>query len=80
MAQLYFMGRLEDSFGPMSQDDIPPNVSTVTDLKKWLHDQNGAEAILAPSVRTAINDVIVPDSTAVKNTDKIVFLPLVGGG
>lgn len=82
MAKLFYLGRLVDITGAGSEvRDLPDDIVATPALRDWLDGLHGASgALLAGSVRIAINNEIVPEPAAITNTDEIAFMPPVGGG
>ncbi|KCZ93367.1 MoaD/ThiS family protein [Hyphomonas johnsonii] len=82
MATLFYLGRLMDALGTGTETlAIPPGVNDTAALRTWLDAERQLGGILTePTVRLAINDVIVSEPCAISDTDEIAFLPPVGGG
>ncbi len=81
MRILYF-GRLSDIAGGLSEDlRLPPGICDSSALRSWLDAARGFDGALRHrSVRTAVNNMIVPDPHPVSDTDEVAFMPPVGGG
>lgn len=72
-----FLQREEDQY------ELPENVKTVDDLKRWLskQDESLKEAFeTMPRLRSAVNQEMAENETVVKNGDEIAFFPPVTGG
>jgi len=80
MAELEFLGRLSDVFGPTQSLALPSDVETIADLKVWLNASYDTNALSSASIRTVVNNAMEQDSFHIQNTDKIAFFPPVGGG
>lgn len=82
MAELLYFGRLTDVTGTDTERVALPNKVTDTlALRRWLDAARGWDGVLTdPTVRIAINDEIVPDPSPIAESDRIAFLPPVGGG
>lgn len=80
MAELEFLGRLSDIFGPTKSLDLPNDVETIADLKIWLNSSYDTKALAGEAIRAIINNALVQDNNCIDNDDKIAFFPPVGGG
>ena len=82
MIKVLYFGRLSDRAGHREEQlDLPQGVNTLGSLKTWL--ENSRElggALLDPSVKTMINQVLVHEDAALSGDEEIGFLPPVGGG
>jgi len=82
MIKVLYFGRLSDRAGRHEERlDLPQGVTHLSGLKNWLensHDLGGA--LLDPSVKTMINQVLVHEDAALTGDEEIGFLPPVGGG
>jgi len=83
MARLLFFGKLGDLAGGRLRDQaLPEGVSTVAQLISALGKDDPAlgEALLAPSIRFAVNENMAAGDAAIRDSDEIAFLPPVSGG
>ncbi|MBQ8828492.1 MAG: molybdopterin converting factor subunit 1 [Burkholderiaceae bacterium] len=72
-----FLQREEDQY------ELPENVKTVDGLKRWLskQDESLKKAFeTMPRLRSAVNQEMAENETAVKNGDEVAFFPPVTGG
>lgn len=77
--KLTFFGRLRDAIGVHSLDSsVPANVEDSESLRLWI----GAEfpALLDPTVRIALDDVLVSGAAPIAGVSEVAFLPPVSGG
>ena len=77
--KILFLGRLADAAGGGERSvDLPPDVGDAEALRCWL----GAEfpALLDPSVRLIVNDVLARRDQPVSANDEVAFFPPVSGG
>lgn len=81
MARVLFFGRLSDLAGGRSRD-WKVEGGTVSDLVAALarHDAGLGEALQAPSVRCAVNEIVTDRDTIIGDEDEIAFMPPVSGG
>lgn len=82
MANLLYFGKLvEVTRHAQEKVDLTPTLSTTDDLRKWIDERLGSEGLfLEPTIRIAINNEIVIEPHAIKQSDEIAFMPPVGGG
>ena len=77
--KLRFFGRLRDAVGVAEFDSaVPPHVVDSEAMRHWI----GAEhpALLEPSVRIAIDDVLATVAVPIEGATEAAFLPPVSGG
>lgn len=82
MRKILYFGRLADLTGCQEEMlDIPIEVETVSALRKWLDARfNATGALLDPTVRIALDQEIIFDTTPIQAAKEIAFMPPVGGG
>ena len=82
MIKVLYFGRLSDRAQRREEQlDLPQGISTLSGLKNWLEDSRElGGALLDPSVKTMINQVLVHEDAALSGDEEIGFLPPVGGG
>lgn len=82
MATLEYFGKLADLAQTERENvDLPAHLSDTDDLRAWLCSTRGwGEDISDPRVRIAINDSVCAEPSPINQTDRIAFLPPVGGG
>ena len=77
--KILFLGRLADAAGERERTiDLPPEVADVELLRALLGNQ--LPALLDPSVRVIVNDVLAHHGQAITATDEVAFFPPVSGG
>jgi molybdopterin converting factor small subunit len=77
--KLTFFGRLRDSVGAGELDfPVPTNIVDSESLRSWLGDRH--PALLDPSVRIALDDMVVSGPAPLAGVLEIAFLPPVSGG
>ncbi len=77
--KLTFFGRLRDAIGVPELDySVPANVGDSESLRRSI----GADypALLDPTVRIALDDVLVSGAAPIAGVREIAFLPPVSGG
>ena len=76
---LRFFGRLRDSVGvPHMMLAVPPQIIDSEALRRWIGEEY--PALLDPSVRIAIDDVLATGSLPISGATEAAFLPPVSGG
>ena len=82
MAKILYFGRLSDISGATEESlDLPENISTAGDLRRFLDLRFEAGGVLLePTVRIAVNNELCFDETSLSDSDEIAFMPPVGGG
>ena len=76
---LRFFGRLRDMVGVSHMMlAVPPQIVDSDALRRWLGEQY--PALLDPSVRIAIDDVLVTGAAPLAGASEAAFLPPVSGG
>lgn len=77
--KLTFYGRLRDSIGHHQLDRSPPaRVGDSEALRLWIGGEH--PVLLDPTVRIAIDDVLVNGAVPIAGVREIAFLPPVSGG
>ena len=77
--KLTFFGRLRDAVGVGEMDcSIPTNVVNSEALRAWIGGQY--PALLDPSVRIALDDVLASGAVPIAGVAEAAFLPPVSGG
>jgi len=80
---LYF-ARLREALGLSTEEaELPEDVTDVADVMQWLAARGGVWAEQfdgCRQIRAALNQELVPDSTAVSRGDEVAFFPPVTGG
>ncbi|MEM7767174.1 MAG: MoaD/ThiS family protein [Pseudomonadota bacterium] len=77
-----YFGKLMDAAG-CSEEHIalPDGIADSEALRGWLDTaRNMHGALLAPTVRIAVNDAIAKAPLPIRDGDEIAFMPPVGGG
>ena len=77
--KLSFFGRLRDAVGAAELErTVLPHVTDSEEIRRWI----GADypALLDPSVRIAIDDVLAACSVPIEGASEVAFLPPVSGG
>ncbi len=82
MARLLYFGRLTDVLGTSAETlALPAEIRDTSALRQWLdNDRQLGGALMAKSIRVAVNDDIVAEPWPIAEGDEIAFLPPVGGG
>ncbi len=82
MIKILYFGRLSDRAGLREEQlDLPGGVTHLSGLKNWLEESRElGGALMDPSVKTMINQVLVHEDAALTGDEEIGFLPPVGGG
>ena len=77
--KIIFLGRLADAAGDRERTlDLPPDITDTGSLRRWLSDEY--PALLDPSVRLIVNDVLAARDQPVSANDEVAFFPPVSGG
>lgn len=77
--KILFLGRLADAVGEHERTlDLPREIADVDGLRRWLGDR--IPALLDPSVRVIVNDVLAHPAQPVAADDEVAFFPPVSGG
>ena len=77
--KILFLGRLADVAGERERTfDPPPGLTDIDTLRNWLGEQ--IPALLDPSVRVIVNDVLAHPGQTVAADDEVAFFPPVSGG
>lgn len=83
MITVLFFAGLREAVGTASETlAVPADVNTVAALRDHLAARGGAWAALekAKNLRAAVNQDMVPLTTAIKDGDEVAFFPPVTGG
>ena len=76
---LRFFGRLRDSVGVSHMMlAVPPHIADSDALRRWIGEEY--PALLDPSVRIAIDDVLAIGAIPLSGASEAAFLPPVSGG
>ena len=83
LSVLYF-ARLRDAIGRSGEDiEVPADVTTVGELRSWLLQRgapwSAAFAQVRP-IRVAMDQVMAPDATRLRDGAEVAFFPPVTGG
>jgi len=77
--KLTFFGRLRDAMGTHGVDcSLPETVADSESLRAWLGEQY--PALLDPTVRIALDDVLVSGAAPIAGVREVAFLPPLSGG
>lgn len=77
--KVVFLGRLADAVGERERNlDLPPEIADVDALRGWLGEQ--IRALLDPTVRVIVNNVLAHRGQAIAADDEVSFFPPVSGG
>ena len=77
--KIIFLGRLADAAGERERSvDAPPGITDVEALRGWLGEQ--VPALLGPSVRMIVNNVLAHRGQSLAPADEVAFFPPVSGG
>ena len=77
--KIVFLGRLADAAGTREQSiDLPAGITDVEALLDWLGED--MPALLDPTVRMIVNDVLAHRGQRVAPDDEVAFFPPVSGG
>lgn len=77
--KILFLGRLADAAGERERSlDLPYDIADVEALRGWLGEQ--VPALLDPTVRVIVNNVLAHRGQAVAADDEVAFFPPVSGG
>ena len=77
--KVVFLGRLADAVGERERNlDLPPEIADVDALRGWLGEQ--IRALLDPTVRVIVNNVLAHRGQAIAADDEVAFFPPVRGG
>lgn len=77
--KLSFFGRLRDAVGAGEcERAVPPHIVDSEALRRWIGEEY--PALLDPSVRIAIDDVLATGAVLIKGASEAAFLPPVSGG
>lgn len=82
VARLEFYGKLQDWVATNPESvELPSNISDTDDLRQWLSETRDWGSFIGdPSIRIAVNDEICEEPFPIAPSDRIAFLPPVGGG
>jgi molybdopterin synthase sulfur carrier subunit len=82
--KVLYLASLREQVGARDEDlEIPPEVTTVADVRALLQSRGGAwQSALAQgrAVRIAVNQEIALATTPVRQGDEVAFFPPVTGG
>ena len=77
--RLRFFGRLRDTIGAAEfVRSVPPHIIDSEALRRWIGEEY--PALLEPSVRIAIDDVLASRAVPIEGASEAAFLPPVSGG
>ena len=77
--KIIFLGRLADAVGERERTlDLPSEITDVDALRRWLGEH--IPALLDPTVRMIVNNVLAQRGQAVLADDEVAFFPPVSGG
>lgn len=77
--RLTFFGRLRDAIGAAEMDYfVPANVADSESLRLLIGEEY--PALLDPTVRIALNNVLVSGAAPIAGVSEVAFLPPVSGG
>jgi molybdopterin converting factor small subunit len=80
VVKVIMLGSLAERAGWSERDDFSPGfLSGLVQMLRDLNPELGA-AVSAPSVRTAVNQVVVKGDTYLSSDDEVAFLPIYSGG
>lgn len=80
MTRILFFGRVADTLGRERHCDIPEAGCTIGELRGRLAAEWGAEILLRPGVRAALDKQVVDDRAHVVPGKEIAFFSLFSGG
>ena len=82
MARILYFGKLQDVTGTSAETIVlPSNVENTRQLRVFLDEQMKLDGLHEePSIRIAVNNVVVQEPAIISNDDEIAFMPPVGGG
>lgn len=82
MALILYFGRLTDVSGKDSEVlQLPENIATCHDLKRWLDQRFDVQNVFDDTaVRVAVNGEILSDAASLSGPEEIALMPPVGGG
>ena len=77
-----FFGKLRDCIAGAVEIDLPPDVTTVGELRQLLANAypEAAEELLRPSNRACVDDRIVDEAWQIQDCRSVEFLPPLSGG
>lgn len=77
--KLRFFGRLRDAVGADEFDSpVPQHIADSEAMRRWVGEEY--PALLDPSVRIAIDDVLATAAVSLAGASEAAFLPPVSGG
>ena len=77
--KLSFFGRLRDAVGADELERaVPPHIADSEAMRRWIGEEY--PALLDPSVRIAIDDVLAVRAMPIAGASEAAFLPPVSGG
>ena len=77
--RLRFFGRLRDAVGAGEfERAVPPHIADSEAMRRWIGEEY--PALLDPSVRIAIDDVLAMGAVPIEGATEAAFLPPVSGG
>ena len=77
--KIVFLGRLANAVGERERSlDLPPEIADVDALRGWLGEQ--IRALLDPTVRVIVNNVLAHRGQAIAADDEVAFFPPVRSG
>lgn len=80
--QILFYGRLGEMIGREAEVDLPPDVSSVADLRQLLASLHPAAAreLTSTSLRACVGDSIVGEDFCILDAEEVEFFPPLSGG
>ena len=78
--RILFFGRVADVMGRTRTIDLPETGYTVGELRRRLAAAAGADILLQPGVRAAIDKQVVGDDAIVRPGAEVAFFSLFSGG
>ena len=80
MIRVLFFGRVADAIGREVSIELPVEVRTVGELRRWLGAQEGRDILLKPGVRASVDKEVAGDDVPVRDGAEVAFFSLFSGG
>ena len=80
MIRVLFFGRVADAIGRQLSIELPTEVTTVGELRRWLGAQDGKDILLKPGVRASVDKQVAGDEAPLRDGAEVAFFSLFSGG
>lgn len=80
MIRVLFFGRVADVIGRELSLELPSDVATVGQLRRFLGAQEGRDILLKPGVRASVDKEVADDAAPLRDGAEVAFFSLFSGG